>query len=50
MLSVQQTRVSGGWLVVSYLMATLSFKTASMIFFPDPEHTWDGTSLLPAGF
>jgi hypothetical protein len=47
-LSVQRARVPGGWFVVSYLMATMSFKTASMIFFPDPEHRWDGTS-LPEG-
>ena len=44
-LSVERARVPGGWLVVAYLMATMSFKTASMTFFFDPGHTWDGSSL-----
>lgn len=44
-LSVQRARVLGGWLVVAYLEAALTFKSASVTFYPDPEHKWDGASL-----
>lgn len=47
-LVLQRARVPGGWLMASYLLATLSFKTASVTFYPDVDHAWDGTS-LPAG-
>lgn len=43
-LAIQRARVPGGWLVAGYLMG-LPFKNASVTFYPDPEHTWDGNSL-----
>jgi hypothetical protein len=43
-LAIQRARVRGGWLIAAYLF-TLSFKTASLTFYPDPEHRWDGSSL-----
>jgi hypothetical protein len=36
--------LAGGWLVAGYLMG-LPVKNASVTFYPDPEHTWDGNSL-----
>jgi hypothetical protein len=44
-LLVERARVPGGWFVVAYLFPLMSWKTASLIFYPDPGHKWDGGSL-----
>lgn len=47
-LTLQRTRVPGGWLLAACHLAMMSLHTASVTFYPDPEHKWDGKS-LPAG-
>jgi hypothetical protein len=44
-LSISRAKVPGGWLIASYLFAVMSFKTAAVAFYPDPDHSWDGGSL-----
>ena len=41
--SIFRTKVPGGWLVLSKMLNSASDGT--MIFYPDPEHKWDGSSL-----
>ena len=45
-IGIQRARVPGGWLVVVGVRAVLTFKDASLTFYPDPEHAWDGNSPL----
>jgi hypothetical protein len=40
--SLSRTKIPGGWLVYG----TTSGATALLVFVPDPEHHWDGGSLL----
>ena len=35
-LKIYRAKVPGGWLIVS---------NDALVFFPDPDHTWDGKSL-----
>ena len=44
-LSVSRAKVPGGWLIASYLFAVMSFKTATVTFYLDPDHAWDGGSI-----
>jgi len=37
---VLRAKVPGGWFV-----SMRGFQEASAFFYPDPEHTWDGSSL-----
>jgi len=39
--SLSRAKIQGGWLVY----ATSSGDAASLVFVPDPEHHWDGSSL-----
>ena len=43
---MKRARVPGGWLVVVYFFPLMSFKDASVTFYPDPTHQWDGGSML----
>jgi hypothetical protein len=43
-LLVSRAKVPGGWLIASYLFG-MSYKTATVTFYPDPDHSWDGGSL-----
>lgn len=43
LLSMFRSRVPGGWLVTS-MPGNLASVT-SLAFYPDPDHTWDGSSL-----
>jgi hypothetical protein len=40
-----RTKVPGGWMVIVSFTPMISFKDASVAFYPDPEHKWDGNSL-----
>lgn len=37
--NIHRTKVPGGWLVL------VIHNTSGLSFYPDPKHTWDGTSL-----
>ena len=37
---VHRTKVPGGWLVL------VIHNTSGLTFYPDPEHKWDGGSLI----
>jgi len=37
---VMRAKVPGGWFI------SVRFCEASAFFYPDPEHLWDGSSLL----
>ena len=39
--SLSRAKVPGGWLVY----ATTAGEAASLVFVPDPDHRWDGSSL-----
>lgn len=46
MAVIKRAKVPGGWLVVSHFFTSFaSFKDASVAFYPDPNHEWDGGSL-----
>ncbi len=38
----RRTKVPGGWLV----MVAIGGGQAGLTFYPDPGHSWDGSSLL----
>ncbi len=39
--SLSRTKIPGGWLVYGTTSAAETF----LVFVPDPEHQWDGSSL-----
>jgi hypothetical protein len=39
-LTILRSAVPGGWLVMSKVI-----HGTSLVFVPDPEHTWDGSSI-----
>lgn len=39
--SLSRAKIPGGWLVYG----TTSGENAMLVFVPDPEHQWDGSSL-----
>jgi hypothetical protein len=42
--SVARARVPGGWLV---FLSRISTGQSGALFYPDPNHSWDGASLPP---
>ena len=42
--SVSRAKVPGGWLICVF-WNSVSCGGPSMLFYPDPEHLWDGASL-----
>ena len=40
---VYRAKVPGGWFVLLHTTGTVSSNTVT--FYPDPDHTWDGSSM-----
>lgn len=43
-IKVERAKVPGGWLVRTWFKAVES-GGMGLTFYPDPEHTWDGSTL-----
>ena len=41
--NLRRSKIPGGWLVA--LEPLIDQKSTSMVFIPDPDHEWDGSSL-----
>jgi hypothetical protein len=42
-IEVSRAKVPGGWLVLTVVKGEVD--QASTSFYPDPDHTWDGSSV-----
>jgi len=43
-VSIQRARVPGGWLV--HLVDITGLADSGLAFYPDPEHRWNGKTLI----